>query len=137
MLIRSGVDLVRISRIEAAFERRGEAFLERFMTASEKEACRREDGSWRFERAAARYAAKEAFAKALGTGIAEGVSFSDIEVSKDERGAPFYRLSGEAEARFRGAGFKSSSLSLTHDGDYAAAFCVLYGDPEMHDDTEI
>lgn len=126
MKISCGTDLTDISRIEKAYARHGEAFLRRYMSEAELSYCRLEDGTYRLASAAAFYAAKEALAKALGTGIACGVRLREIEVLHDEAGAPFYRLSGGAEARFRELGFDSLSLSLTHDGGLALAFCTIY-----------
>lgn len=128
MKIRNGVDLAEVSRFEKAYERHGEAFYERFMRERELRDCTGGDGALRHASAAARYAAKEAFSKALGTGIAEGVALRDIEIVRDEKGAPFYVLHGEALARLKAEGFTEASLSLSHDGDYAVAFCILYAE---------
>lgn len=127
MKLSNGVDIIRIARLEAATERQGEPFLARFLTPGELERCRKADGTFRLNSVAALYAAKEAFSKALSTGIADGVRLIDIEVVKDAKGAPYYSLHGTAKARFLEAGFTSSALSLSHEGEYAVAFCTLYG----------
>ncbi|NCC83871.1 MAG: holo-[acyl-carrier-protein] synthase [Clostridia bacterium] len=127
MRLRNGVDMVKISRIEEAFARRGEAFLARFCTAAELDDCRSEgDAGWRWGSLAARFAAKEALAKALGTGIAGGVNLREIEVARGESGEPHYKLSGSTEQRFADAGFTDSSLSLSHEADLAIAMCVIW-----------
>ncbi len=79
MKLSNGIDLVQVSRIREGFERHGESYFARFLTTQELADCRRRD-SWRFESVAARFAAKEALAKALGTGIAHGVNLREIEV---------------------------------------------------------
>lgn len=128
MRISNGVDMVQVSRLEEAFARQGKALLERFMTNNELGDCRLSEEKFCLNRAAARYAAKEAMAKALGTGIAKGVHLRDIEILKDEKCAPFYRLHGETLARFEREGYTGAALSISHDGDYAIAFCTIWGD---------
>jgi holo-[acyl-carrier protein] synthase len=74
---------------------------------------------------AARFCAKEAVAKALGTGISQGISFQDIEIINEENGKPIVILYGEAERIYRNLGSKAIDISLTHSRDYAAAHAVI------------
>ena len=77
------------------------------------------------QRYAARFCAKEAVAKALGTGISQGISFQDIEIINEENGKPIVILYGEAERIYRNLGSKAIDISLTHSRDYAAAHAVI------------
>lgn len=144
MNLRAGVDIVRVERIRAAVRRRGAGFMRRVWTPGELSYCKKDDG-WSYESLAARFAAKEAVAKALGTGLwgTEGVTFLDIEVYRDiefdsqsesgaaSRGESKYvgpsrlRLSGKARARYLALNGSSAGISLSHDGEYAVAFCVI------------
>ncbi len=92
---RIGTDIVEVARVREAIERTGEAFLNRVYTKGEQTYCDGR-GAHRFECYAARFAAKEALAKALGTGIGEHVSFAEIEVIHDALGKPALRLYGGA-----------------------------------------
>jgi len=117
-LHRVGVDLVEIERINRLVDRYGEHFLRRVYSPAEQEYCR--------ERAAplaARWAAKEAVVKALGCGFGE-VSWNEIEVLNDVRGAPYLCLRGQALARAQGLGLTEWAISLSHTADHAIA-CVL------------
>lgn len=125
MQVLCGTDLVHIHRIEQAIMRQGKPFLERIFTLSERAYCTLPDGSFRYASLAARFAAKEAIAKALGTGIGAGIQWTDIEIHNQSGGAPVSRLHGAAKIRFEALGGFSLSISLTHDQDLAQAFCVL------------
>jgi len=114
-----GIDLVDIERVQQALERHGERFLNRVFTATEQADC-----AGRVESLAARYAAKEAAAKALGTGL-RGFGFTDIEVIRSANGAPLLRLRGPALALAQSQGWHSFSVSLTHTPTQAAAFVIL------------
>ena len=114
----SGVDLIEIPRIAGVLQRYGERFLGRIYTPGEIDYCR-----GRPPNLAARFAAKEAAMKALGTGT-RGVSWQDIEVTRQESGAPSLRLHGRAQARARRLGVIQLSLSLSHSRDYAIAVVV-------------
>ena len=117
-----GVDMCAISRIEKAIAR--ERFLLRVYTEGER-AYLMEKNKTRAQSAAAMFAAKEAAAKALGTGIAQGVCFEQIEVTHDELGAPGLRLTGAALERMHALGAERMLLSLSHEGDMAVAFVVM------------
>ncbi len=117
-----GLDLVRVPRMERTWRRFGRRFLERCFTPAEAAACLS-----RPRPAAAlalRFAAKEAFSKAAGLGM-RGLAWREIEVVHDERGAPSLVLHGRARQWARRSGVSSLFLSLSDDGDYAAAVVVL------------
>jgi len=121
-----GTDLIHIHRIEQAIIRQGRPFLDRIFTESERTYCTLPDGSYRYASLAARFAAKEAVAKALGTGIGPaGIQWTDIEILTQTSGAPFSQLHHAAKHRYDSLGGISLSISLSHDQDLAQAFCVL------------
>jgi holo-[acyl-carrier protein] synthase len=122
MIVGVGVDAVAIARIRNLAERNGERFLQRVFTAAEVEYCRtrhRPD-----ESLAARFAAKEAVMKCLGTGWTNGVTFRDIEVTRDDAGAVGVRLSGGAREAAARRGIQRLHLSLSHTAGEAIAFVV-------------
>ncbi len=110
-----GVDMIEIDRIEGVIARRGQRFLERVYTPGELAYCR-----GRVPELAARFAAKEAVAKALGTGI-RGLAWRDMEVVPDHRGKPTVALHGRAAARAQALGLLEWAISLTHARAYAVA----------------
>lgn len=119
--MRVGVDLIEVKRFEQVFNRHGDRFLSRVFTKEEQKICRDD-----LRRLAGRYAAKEAVSKALGTGIGPlGISFHDIEVLSDQAGAPVVKLHNAAKTRFNMLLACSIALSISHENDYAVAFCVL------------
>ncbi len=115
-----GIDLIEIERMERLLQRFGQKGLERFLLPSEIERCHSAQS------AAALWAAKEAIAKALGTGIGKEVGFKDIEIIKDERGAPKVRLGPKIKEAF---GIEEVAISLTHDGGFAAAAAIVVRSP--------
>ncbi|RFA28344.1 holo-ACP synthase [Alkalilimnicola ehrlichii] len=121
-----GTDVVEIGRIEAILERQGERFATRLLAAGELAKWREKGGSGRY--LAKRFATKEAAAKALGTGIADGIRFSDIETVHDERGKPLLRFHAAAARRCAELGITGSELSVSDERHYAVAFVVLTGD---------
>ncbi len=123
MVVGIGIDAVTISRIDRLLELRGERFLRKVFSAEEiEEGMKRHD---RAEFFAVRFAAREAFVKALGTGFGGGVSMHDVEVTKGERGAPRLRLSERLAALVASGGIARWHLSLTHEQDTALAVVVL------------
>lgn len=126
MILGVGIDLVEIQRIQSAVERYGDRFLHKVFTAGELEVYA-PGGS--FARLAARFAAKEAIMKVLGTGWAQGVTWRDIEVVSTG-GRPYIRLYGETCAIAKQKGIATLHLSLTHAMDTAAA--VVVADSELH-----
>jgi holo-[acyl-carrier protein] synthase len=120
-----GVDIADIGRIRALLEKHGERFTKRVFTEGEMALCARKgDPSLHL---AARFAAKEAAAKALGTGLAGGVRFIDIEVLGDD-GPPRLMLHGRAGEIAKKIGVTRTHLSMTHERGGAAAFVILEGD---------
>lgn len=123
MVIGIGTDIVQIDRIAKVLERQGDKFAQRILTLTEQREFIRLNNSVAF--LAKRFAAKEAVAKALGTGIGHGVSFQDINVIKDNKGAPAISLSGGAEVVMRKRGGSQVLLSLADEVQYALAYAIL------------
>ncbi|MCE2469997.1 MAG: holo-ACP synthase [Dehalococcoidia bacterium] len=113
-----GVDIIEIERVAGTLRRFGERFLERVYTPGEAAYCR-----GRAPQLAARFAAKEAVMKALGTGT-HGVGWREIEVVRAPSGAPSVRLHGRAAARAASIGLERLALSLSHSRAYAVASVV-------------
>ena len=118
-----GVDMVSIPRFRELMDRKGAAALRRFFTEAEVERCRQSRSE--LESFAARFAAKEAFFKALGTGWGLGGRWTEVEVVSAPTGAPGLRLTGRAAEAAAERGVSTIHLSLTHTDDTAAAFVVL------------
>jgi holo-[acyl-carrier protein] synthase len=123
MIVGTGIDVVEVPRVAAAIERFGRRFLERIYTESEIRYC--ESKANRMERYAARFAAKEAAMKALGTGWNRGVRWRDIEVRRLPGGRPTLVFSGKAAEFAAGLGTKNAALSLTHTASEAIAQVIL------------
>ena len=123
MIVGLGLDIAEIDRIEAAIGRHGAPFIERLFTPGEVAYC--ESHKNRFERYAARFAAKEAAMKALGTGWRRGVRWRDIEVTREKGGKPVLRLAGVARELADRLGVKNISLSNTHSGNLALAQVIF------------
>ena len=123
MVVGLGTDLIEISRIAQTVDRFGDRFLRRIFTPSEAAYCMRKRSA--AESLAARFAAKEAAAKALGTGISYGVSWLEMEVTRERSGAPGMVLSGRAAERAARLGVKRISVSLTHARDAALAVVIM------------
>jgi holo-[acyl-carrier protein] synthase len=123
-----GIDLVRISRIEAAIARHGDRFAERILSDDELVDF---SGSRRQAAFLAKhFAAKEALLKALGTGLRMGVQWSHMEVRNDALGKPFLVCSGRVQELFDERGITGSFLSISDEDEYAAAFVTLVcGEP--------
>ena len=118
----TGVDIIEIDRVRQVLERYGQRFLDRVFTPGATAYCR-----GRAPNLAARFAAKEATMKALGTGI-RGVGWKDIEVVRHESGAPAIKLHQRGENRAKKRGGQEISISLSHSRDYAVAFVVIRGE---------
>jgi holo-[acyl-carrier protein] synthase len=123
MIVGSGVDMVEIARIRQSVERFGHRFLNRVYTAAEQAYCLRRRNS--AESLAARFAAKEAGAKALGTGMSRGVNWLEIEVAREPGGRPTLRFHGRAAEIAARLGVARAALSLTHTADLSLASVVL------------
>lgn len=122
-IIGHGVDLVEVGRIRDLAERHGERFFERCFTAGER-AYADSRPKRRFEHYAARFAAKEALLKALGTGLRNGISWTDIEVRTEPSGRPGIALSGRCAALAREAGIDAWFLSMSHTEAQAIASVI-------------
>ena len=118
-----GIDEVELDRIEAALARFGDRFLARILTPAERSAL----PPIPLTRTAGLFAAKEAAAKALGTGFAQGVAFHTLEILSDAAGRPALTLHGPALARAETLGATSWHVSISHSRDTAAAVVVLEG----------
>jgi holo-[acyl-carrier protein] synthase len=123
MIVGLGTDMIEIGRIERSLEQFGERFLDRIFTPSEIAYCQRKK-KHAAESFAARFAAKEAGAKALGTGISRGVTWKEIEVRREPSGKPTLHLTGRARELADQIGIARLSLSLTHSRDLALAVVV-------------
>ena len=126
MIIGSGIDLVEIGRIQQSMDRYGRRFLDRVYTSGEQEYCLRKRKS--AESFAARFAAKEAGAKALGTGISHGVSWLEIEIVREPSGRPNLHFRGRAAQIATRLGVAHAALSITHTADLAMASVLLEDD---------
>jgi holo-[acyl-carrier protein] synthase len=119
-----GIDLIHISRVARAFRRRPERFLRRIFSPEEIKILQRKANP--FPSMAARFAAKEAVAKALGCGIGE-VKWTELEILPGTKGKPTVFLRGRARAWAEHYGIKGVEVSMAHDGPYAMAQAVAWG----------
>jgi len=115
-----GIDLVRVDRIRAALERHPDRFRARIFTRAEVEFC--ESLADKYPSYAGRFAAKEAFSKALGTGLRGAIAWREVEIDDNERSRPAVRATGRAAEYLAG---RSTHLSITHLPDYASAVVVI------------
>jgi len=123
MIIGTGIDIVEIARFRKILAGSGDRFLKRVFTPEEQRFClAKQNPAQHF---AARFAAKEAVFKALGTGWANGVTWLDAEVSRQEHNAPVILLHGVAQEIAATKGVRQIHLSLTHTDNYAAATAIL------------
>jgi holo-[acyl-carrier protein] synthase len=123
MIVGTGVDLAEVPRIRASIERYGKRFIERIYTPAEIAYVERKAN--RYERYAARFAAKEAGMKAIGTGWKRGVRWQDFEVANLPSGKPTLRLHGVAAQVALRLGVQNISLSMTHTAETAMAQVIL------------
>jgi holo-[acyl-carrier protein] synthase len=122
-----GIDVVEVDRIASAIDRLGEPFLARLFTPAERAYCAAQKVPALHY--AARFAAKEAASKALGTGIGGEASWLDLEVARDALGAPKLLLHGAAADYAKAHGLLSIQISLSHAKEYAAANAIAIGNP--------
>jgi holo-[acyl-carrier protein] synthase len=125
MIVGTGVDLAEVPRIKASIERFGARFVHRVYTAAEIAYVERKAN--KYERYAARFAAKEAGMKAIGTGWHGGVTWQDFEVANLPSGKPTLRLHGVAATIAEKLGVKNVALSLTHTAELGMAHVILEG----------
>jgi holo-[acyl-carrier protein] synthase len=123
MIVGTGIDIAEVPRIREVIERHGERFLRRVFTEGEIQYC--ESKANRVERYAARFAAKEAGMKAIGTGWNHGVRWRDIEVARKPGGRPTLLLHGKAAEFAARLGATNIALSLTHTAEQAMAQVIL------------
>ena len=123
MTIAVGTDIVDIKRIAETLERQGDKFVQRILTESEVSEYRARGNSVAF--LAKRFAAKEAIAKALGTGIGHGISFQQMIVSNNVEGAPQVELQENAADRLKQLGGTRVLLSLSDEKNYALAYVAI------------
>ncbi len=120
-----GIDIIEVSRIQKSIEEYGFLFTAKIFTDEEMKYC--SDKPNPFQHYAARFAAKEAFSKATGTGWNTDFSWQEVEVINEKSGKPYLRLAGFALENF---GRKKIFLSLSHSGDYVAAVVIISTDGE-------
>jgi len=123
MIVGTGVDIAEVSRIRESAERFGERFLRRIFTEGEIAYCQSKAN--RYESYAARFAAKEAGMKALGTGWNHGVRWRDVEVVRPKGQRPTIQFHGQAAAFAERLGTKNIALSITHTREQALAHVIL------------
>jgi holo-[acyl-carrier protein] synthase len=123
MILGTGIDIAEVNRVRETIERFGDRFLRRVFTEGEIQYC--EKRAHRFESYAARFAAKEAAMKALGTGWSHGVRWRDIEVVRPKGQRPTIQFHGEAGMIASKLGARNIALSLTHTSEQALAHVIL------------
>ena len=126
MIVGTGVDIAEVHRIRESIERFGDRFLHRIYTEGEIQYCERKNVT-RFESYAARFAAKEAGMKALGTGWNHGVRWRDIEVVRPRGQRPTLQFHGQAASFAQKLGTRNIALSITHTTEQALAHVILEG----------
>lgn len=118
-----GNDIVQISRVREIYEKRGYHFIKNILTPKEIELLNDKTGKAEF--IAGRWAAKEAFSKALGTGMCEQCAFVEIELLPDSKGAPHVTLHAETAVTAAAKGIVNIHVSISHEKDYAVATVIL------------
>lgn len=123
MAIYCGIDIIEIDRLKNSIDNI-DGFRDRVFTDIEAAYCENRKKA-KYESYAARFAAKEAVMKALGTGMAEGLGWKQIEIVNDDKGKPHALLTLKAKELYEGMGAKSMDVSISHCGDYAIAYAVI------------
>ncbi len=122
MIFGTGLDIIEIARIKSSIERFSEKFEERVFTQGEIDYCRSQANP--IPHFAGRFAAKEAILKSLGTGMADGISWKDMEVLNQESGKPKLTLQGNGKTIAESLNIKQIHISITHDRNYAVAHAI-------------
>jgi holo-[acyl-carrier protein] synthase len=123
MILGLGTDIVEVARIQASHAKLGDAFLQRILLPGEIEYCLSHRSPAPY--VAVRFAAKEAIAKAFGTGIGASLSWHDMEIAREDSGRPFAILHGRGIDLFESRGAKQLVISLSHTEHYATATAIL------------
>ncbi|PHQ79071.1 MAG: holo-[acyl-carrier-protein] synthase [Phycisphaera sp.] len=126
-VIAHGIDLVDVARIEKSLTDHGQRFIDRCFTQQEAEYAQSAKAPRDIERFAARFAAKEAVLKSLGTGWASGIAWTDVEVRRLPSGVPTIHVSGKAAEIAQGLGITEFHLSLSHTPTQAMASVIACG----------
>jgi len=126
MILGIGIDLIEVPRFERALQRYGERFINRLFTPDEVAYCQSKARA--VEHFAARFSAKEAALKALGTGKSGGIRWRDVEVTRERGKPPQLQFHGQAERLFEFMGATQARVSLTHTGHTAAAYVIIEGE---------
>jgi len=120
-----GTDIIEIYRIKESIERNGEIFLKKIYTDKEIEYCESHNAA-KYQHYAARFAAKEAVSKFLGTGFIGDFDWKEIEILNDSLGKPEVNLTGKALTLFNKLGYKEIAVSISHCKEYATSMVVGY-----------
>ena len=136
MKINCGIDIVDNERVQNLLFRRSESSLLKIWTRAELDHCTDKNNNYIINSLAVRFACKEAFAKAVGTGFKSldenhSIFPSEIEISNDYQGAPFITLFGNTRKTFEFLGYTSVSVSLTHTEAVSAAVCIIYSEEKQ------
>jgi holo-[acyl-carrier protein] synthase len=123
MIYGIGVDIIKIERFKKALERWGDRLCQRVFTQQELSAC--QNKAQPEKHLALRFAAKEAFLKALGRGMFQGVAWNDIEITNDALGRPHMKVRGAAERLCGEKGIKEIFVSISHEAEYGVAQVLL------------
>jgi len=126
MIIGTGIDIVEIQRLKSSIDKYGDAFLEHFLTQEEMEELPG-SGAQRLQSCAGRWAAKEAVAKALGTGFCTGCEWHDIHICNNNAGAPIALLTGNAARTAEALQICSIHVSISHENKFACAVAIAEG----------
>ena len=126
-IIGIGIDIIEVTRIASSCQKWVDRFEQRIYTQKERNYCGKPP--FRYQRLAARFAAKEATFKALGTGLINGMQWTDIEVLPDELGKPIITLLNETKRYAETIGVSDQMITLSHTNDYAVANVILFGYP--------